>query len=65
MLPKKQKQLAEIPATVSLWEEFEPVIIKAEDLILKEVLGAGNFGEVHKGEWIRRSGGHETAVSST
>ena len=53
----------EIPATVTMWEEFEPVIIKAEDLILREILGAGNFGQVYQGQWIRRSGGHEIAVS--
>ena len=64
VLPKKQKQLSEIPAAVTLWEEFDPVIIKSEDLILKEILGEGNFGKVYQGEWIRRLGGHEVAVST-
>lgn len=63
VLPKKQKQLIEIPAAVRLWEEFEPVIIKSEDLLLTDILGAGNFGEVYKGSWTRRSGGHEAKVS--
>jgi len=62
VLPKKQKQLIEIPATVTLWEEFEPVIIKSEDLVLKEILGTGNFGQVYQAEWIRRSGGNEMKI---
>ena len=62
VLPKKQKQLIEIPATVTLWEEFDPVIIKSEDLVLKEILGTGNFGQVYQAEWIRRSGGNEMKV---
>eukprot|EP00795_Rhopilema_esculentum_P006941 gene6941-12560_t len=63
VLPKKQKQGIEIPATVSLWEQFEPVIIKTEDLKLQEVLGSGNFGEVYKGQWMRHIGGQENTVT--
>ena len=63
MLAKKPKQAnVDLPATISLWEDFEPVIIKTEDLKLKDILGAGNFGEVFKGEWTRRLSGHETVV---
>eukprot|EP00794_Sanderia_malayensis_P015414 gene15414-16988_t len=54
---KKGKD-AEIPAAVNLWEDFTPAIIKAEDLMLGDVLGEGNFGKVWKAEWKRKVGGN-------
>ena len=49
--------------TINFLEHFErPEIIKTGDVEMKEILGRGQFGEVHKGQWTRKINGQDHLV---